>query len=99
MLVEGTNPASPSAFAHPLELQAEAGVQRKGGNGVWLMLRLLVLGLIGLAAYRIGKEMVDSVPSDFEPMPTPAGTSGLESESAAENDPGHPESSSDVGDR
>ncbi|HEV2897140.1 MAG TPA: hypothetical protein VGX71_04700 [Pseudaminobacter sp.] len=37
------------------------------------MLRLLLLGLIGVAAYRIGKEMYQSIPSDFEPVPAPAG--------------------------
>jgi hypothetical protein len=37
------------------------------------MLRLLLLGLIGVAAYRIGSEFFRTIPSDFEPVPAPAG--------------------------
>ena len=37
------------------------------------MLRLLLLGLIGVAAYKIGKELYRSIPSEFEPAPAPAG--------------------------
>jgi hypothetical protein len=37
------------------------------------MLRLLLLGLIGVAAYRIGSEFLRTIPSDFEPVPAPAG--------------------------
>lgn len=36
------------------------------------MLRLLLLGLIGVAAYRIGGEFFRTIPSDFEPVPSPA---------------------------
>lgn len=37
------------------------------------MLRLLLLGLIGVAAYRIGSEFLRTIPSDFEPVPAPSG--------------------------
>jgi hypothetical protein len=46
---------------------------RKAGDGAKLMLRLLLLGLIGAAAYRIGSEFFRTIPSDFEPVPAPAG--------------------------
>jgi hypothetical protein len=46
---------------------------RKAGDGAILMLRLLLLGLIGVAAYRIGSEFFRTIPSDFEPVPAPAG--------------------------
>ena len=39
------------------------------------MLRLLLLGLIGVAAYRIGTEFLRTVPSDFEPTPAAAANS------------------------
>jgi hypothetical protein len=58
---------------HALELLVAIGVHRTGGLWRKLMLRLLLLGLIGVAAYRIGKEMYQSIPSDFEPVPAPAG--------------------------
>ena len=40
------------------------------------MLRLLLLGLVGFAAYRIGKDLYQSIPSEFEPAPAPAGNTG-----------------------
>jgi hypothetical protein len=46
---------------------------RKAGDGAKLMLRLLLLGLIGVAAYRIGSEFLRTIPSDFEPVPASAG--------------------------
>jgi hypothetical protein len=32
------------------------------------MMRLLLLGLVGYAAYRVARNFVDSVPDDFEPV-------------------------------
>jgi hypothetical protein len=46
---------------------------REAGDGAKLMLRLLLLGLIGVAAYRIGSEFLRTIPSDFEPVPAPSG--------------------------
>ena len=33
------------------------------------MMRILLFGLVGYVAYRVGREFVESVPSDFEPVP------------------------------
>ncbi|HEV2505954.1 MAG TPA: hypothetical protein VGV39_22950 [Mesorhizobium sp.] len=42
------------------------------------MLRILILALFGYCAYRVGRELVDSVPDDFDivgpPQPAPART-------------------------
>ena len=62
-----------SSVVSALELQTGIGVHPKGRRWSELMLRLLLLGLIGVAAYRIGSEFFRSIPSDFEPVPAPAG--------------------------
>lgn len=63
------------------------------------MVRLLLLGLIGVAAYRIGSEFFRTIPSDFEPVPAPAGNP----EHSTTGGPGHDRSGfqggDDVGDR
>ncbi|WP_432286508.1 hypothetical protein SLT36_07115 [Aminobacter sp. BA135] len=38
------------------------------------MLRTLALLVVGYAAYRIGREFIASVPSDFDPVPAPSDT-------------------------
>lgn len=38
------------------------------------MLRTLALLVVGYAAYRIGREFIASVPSDFDPVPAPSAT-------------------------
>jgi hypothetical protein len=35
------------------------------------MIRLMMVGLVGYLAYRIGREFVDSVPEGFDPTPKP----------------------------
>ncbi|MRX34454.1 hypothetical protein [Aminobacter sp. MDW-2] len=36
------------------------------------MLRTLALLVVGYAAYRVGREFIASVPSDFDPVPAPS---------------------------
>lgn len=36
------------------------------------MLRTLALLAVGYAAYRMGREFIASVPSDFDPVPAPS---------------------------
>ncbi len=47
------------------------------------MLRILILALFGYCAYRVGRELVDSVPDDFDivgrPQSIPARTRGTRS--------------------
>jgi hypothetical protein len=63
-------------------------------DGAKLMLRLLLLGLIGVAAYRIGSEFLRTIPSDFEPVPA------REQSRASDQGQGNPKSRGDhVGDR
>lgn len=38
------------------------------------MLRKLALLVVGYAAYRVGREFIASVPSDFDPVPAPSAT-------------------------
>jgi len=38
------------------------------------MLRTLALLVVGYAAYRVGREFIASVPSDFDPVPAPSAT-------------------------
>lgn len=36
------------------------------------MFRALALLIVGYAAYRMGREFIASVPSDFDPVPAPS---------------------------
>lgn len=38
------------------------------------MFRALALLVVGYAAYRMGREFIASVPSDFDPVPAPSAT-------------------------
>lgn len=38
------------------------------------MLRTLALLVVGYAAYRVGREFIAGVPSDFDPVPAPSTT-------------------------
>jgi hypothetical protein len=88
-----------------IESHAGAGTRGKDrrssegrSDGAKLMLRLLLHGLIGVAAYRIGSEFLRTIPSDFEPVPAPAGNP----EQSRTTDQGKSNSESrggDVGDR
>lgn len=50
------------------------------------MLRILILALFGYCAYRAGRELVDSVPDDFDivepPRPVPVRASNRETRRA-----------------
>lgn len=59
------------------------------------MLRLLLLGLIGVAAYRIGSEFFRTIPSDFEPVPSPAGNGAADRQAGKSRS----QDSDDAGDR
>jgi hypothetical protein len=88
-----------SGVVPALELQTGIGVHPKGRRWSELMLRLLLLGLIGVAAYRIGSEFFRTIPSDFEPVPSPTGNPKRSSRTGQK--PGSSESpeGSDAGDR
>jgi hypothetical protein len=63
------------------------------------MLRLLLLGLIGVAAYRIGSEFIRTIPSDFEPVPSPAGNPGRSRATERETGKSQSQDRDDAGDR
>jgi hypothetical protein len=64
-----------------------------------LMLRLLLLGLIGVAAYRIGSEFFRTIPSDFEPVPSPAGNPVRSGATDRQSRKSRSKDSDDAGDR
>jgi hypothetical protein len=63
------------------------------------MLRLLLLGLIGVVAYRIGSEFLRTIPSDFEPVPSPAGNPGRSGATSRKSGKSRSKDSDDAGNR